>query len=61
MKKIIALIGAIAISLSLCSCAPGECEACGAEGRTKRYTYQGESAYLCENCGAIIDLAKSLN
>lgn len=61
MKKFVALIGVIAIALSLCACSPSKCEGCGKEGKTKKYTFQGESGYLCEDCGAIVDYANSLN
>lgn len=61
MKKFIALIGASIVALSLCACNPSECEMCGAEGDTDKYTYEGESAYLCEDCGALVDFANALD
>ena len=61
MKKFLALIGVAAIALSLCACNPSECEFCGREGSTKKYTFEGESSYLCEDCGAIVDLANELS
>lgn len=60
MKKFLALIGVLAIALSLCACNPSQCELCGQEGSTEKYTYEGESAYLCEDCGALVDLANEL-
>ena len=60
MKKLVALISAIVLTFSLCACAPKECEMCGKEGKTKKYTVAGESSYLCESCGALADLANAL-
>ena len=60
MKKFMALISAAAIALSLCACAPKECELCGREEKTKKYRYEGESAYLCEDCGQLADAANAM-
>ena len=32
-----------------------ECELCGDEGKTKKYTVEGESSYLCEDCGELVE------
>ena len=60
MKKIIAILCAFVIMFAFAACGKKECEVCGKEAKTKKYTYQGESAYLCKDCGSLLDLAKSM-
>ena len=57
MKKFLALLFAIVLVISMAACGSKTCESCGKEGKTKKYTIAGKSAYLCESCGALADLA----
>lgn len=62
MKKILAIAAAVLLALSVVSCGDkGKCEGCGETAKLKKYTFQGESAKLCKDCGAIVDLANSLS
>lgn len=60
MKKILAVVLAVIVMFTFAACGSKECEICGKEGKTKKYTVQGKSAYLCETCGGLADLANSM-
>lgn len=40
----------LAMSLVGCGGKKGECELCGEEKTLTKYTFEGESAWLCKDC-----------
>ena len=58
MKKVLAILCALIVIFSFAACSPSKCEVCNRETDTKKYSIEGKSAYLCEDCGALVDLAK---
>jgi len=60
MKKILAILCSVVVLFTFVACSNGKCDSCGKEGKVKKYTFQGESANLCEDCGAAFDALKDL-
>ena len=52
MKKIVAIIGSVALAAALLAgCAPKvECEFCGEVARCKTTKVWGEEVYICQDC-----------
>ena len=50
-RRIIAILCLIVILVTLLTgCKYGKCEECGKKTTLKKFTYNGESAWLCSDC-----------
>ena len=57
MKKIMAILAALMMLFAFAACSSHDCEVCGAEGEgDNKVEYQGETAYLCDDCEALFNL-----
>ena len=55
MKRICAALCALCLLFVLSGC-QGKCDGCGQKTTVKRVTFMGESANLCSDCEALLDL-----
>lgn len=62
LKKMLAVLLLVAMVLSLTACgAPKACESCGdTDSKLTKVKHEGESAWLCESCYALYQLAIEL-
>ncbi len=55
MKRICAALCALCLLFVLSGC-QGKCDGCGRKTTVKKVTFMGESAKLCSDCEALLDL-----
>lgn len=61
MKKFIAIVCAAVTVFAFAACGSKKCEMCQKDDvKTKKYTVQGKSAYLCEDCGKLAEFASGI-
>ncbi len=63
MKRLVTLLLALCMIFALAACGgskPTECEVCGKSAECTKVTYEGESAWLCEDCEALFELGKEM-
>ncbi len=64
MKRLVTLLLALSMIFALAACGGGskttECEVCGKSAECTKVTYEGESAWLCEDCEALFELGKEM-
>ncbi len=64
MKRLVTLLLALCMIFALAACGGGskttECEVCGKTAECTKVTYEGESAWLCEDCEALFEIGKEM-
>lgn len=58
IKRIVAvaLLLALALSLTGCESAPDACEACRQEGKLSKVKVAGETVWLCNSCKSLAEM-----